>query len=62
MADSMKIDTSDACVKRMVNALPFATMEAGLDETRQLIILLWKENKKLKDEIEKQCSDAAVQS
>jgi len=58
----MKIDTSDECIKRMLHALPFADSSAGLDETAELIRLLWEENKELKAEIEVMHQDLAGES
>jgi len=55
----MKIDTSDECIKKMLGALPFADINAGLDETAELIVLLWTENKALKAEIQQLRDEAS---
>ncbi len=44
----MEIDTSNECVEKILNALPFADNDAGLDETAVLIRKLHSENNILK--------------
>ena len=49
---SLEVTTDQACIDKMLRALPFANNDAGLDETAQLIRLLVNERNHMKRALE----------